>query len=83
MKKMETQQKQHKQPKEKRHYFAQKARDRRIKDRKCTVCGEQAFGRILLTGELRCEKHLVEPLKESLIKKYPKKETKNEETKRQ
>jgi hypothetical protein len=76
--------KQYRQPPEKREYFAQAARNRRIKNRKCAVCGEQAHSRILLSGELRCDKHMVEPIRESLTKKMKKKveeKTNDEETK--
>jgi hypothetical protein len=76
---MEQTTKQYRQDPKKRHYFAQAARNRRIKNRKCAVCGAQAYSRILLTGELRCNKHSVGPLKESLIKETEKK--KMEETK--
>jgi hypothetical protein len=41
-------------------------RRQRIKDRKCGICGAQAWGKILLTQELRCAKHIVAPLKEEL-----------------
>ncbi len=70
-----------KQPKQTKEYFTRKARERRIKDKKCAVCGAMAWGKIYLTQESRCDKCMVAPLKASLLSKVPKKEeNKNEQT---
>lgn len=42
----------------------------RLKNKKCS-CGRQAYAEILATGQLVCERHLVNPLKEELIRLNP------------
>ncbi len=53
---------------EDREYFRNKRRESRLKDHKCSVCGADAYAKILLTKSYRCPKHLVQPLKEELTK---------------
>lgn len=49
----------------------------RLKDKKCEAptksgkCGRQAYAEILATGQLVCVLHLVNPLKEELIRLNP------------
>ena len=64
-----TQKKVYKQPPEVREYFKKKATERRIKQRKCTVCGAPATVKTLDTKLKLCDKCNIEYLKEHLTKK--------------
>ena len=62
------QNKEFKLPEKTRNYHRDKKRIERLATRKCKICNEQAWGKILLTQELRCAKHLVFPLKDELLR---------------
>jgi len=49
-------------------YQRNRKRSERLKDRKCVKCGAQAWGKIQLTQELLCAKHMVAPLNEEILK---------------
>jgi hypothetical protein len=51
-----------------KEYYTNYAREKRAKTKKCVICKGQAWGKILLTQEYRCPIHMVEPLKQEIIK---------------
>ena len=53
---------------EKRKYFREKIRKSRLPLQRCGVCQSQAYAKILSTGEKRCARCLVTPLKEEILK---------------
>ena len=60
--------------KQTKQYFTDYARKRRMTKHRCSICGEQAWAKILINQSYRCTKHLVAPLKEELIKQQGEKQ---------
>ena len=58
-------------PEKRRIYEANQKRKQRIKNKKCS-CGRQAFAKVLITQELKCNRCMVAILKEDLLKNQKK-----------
>jgi hypothetical protein len=66
---MSIEEKEYKLSPEDRKYFREKRREARLKTHPCAVCNGPAWAKITLTGEYRCAKDIVAPLKQELTKK--------------
>jgi hypothetical protein len=49
-------------------YYLKYQRKKRLKNKVCAKCGEQAYFKDLLTQEYLCAKDMVEPVKQQILK---------------